>query len=79
MGPRAKMGAALQQHVYHPQVLARFVEDSRVKALMGSCPRSHSSFLSAVGSLILFAGRFLNKKASLATCIVAVCLLARVC
>ena len=79
MGPRAKMDAALQQHGHHPQVLAKFVEDCRVKALMGSCPRSHSSFLSAVGSWILFAGRFLNKKVSLATCIVTSCSLAFVC
>ena len=79
MGPRAKMEAALQQHSHHPQVLARFVEDSRVKALMGSCPCSHGSFLSAVGSWILFAERFLDKKARLGTCIVVLCSLALAC
>ena len=79
VGPRAKMEAALHQHGHHPQVLAKFVEDCRVKALLGSCPRSHSSFLSAVGSWILFAGRFLNKKVSLAACAVTSCLLAFLC
>ena len=79
VGPRAKMEAALHQHGHHPQVLAKFVEDCRVKALMGSCPRSHSSFLSAVGSWILFAGRFLDKKARIVTCIAALCSLALAC
>ena len=39
-----------------------YMERCRTEALLGSCPRSHSSFLSGVASWTFFAGHLLGKR-----------------
>ena len=63
MGPRAKANLALDQHADQKK-LAQFVEKCRMDALLGSCPRSHDSFLSGVATWMHFATNILKRRGS---------------
>ena len=61
-GPRH--AARLVQEAFIGQLTAEWAEKARVTALLGSCPRSHTSFISGYRCWMGFAGNVLNLKGS---------------
>ena len=59
MGPRAATKKAVSEKSA-PGEMQKWVEECRVAALLGSCPKSHSSLLSGVAAWKEYAGDVLG-------------------
>jgi len=63
LGPRMAL-KRLSESVHGPVATQQWVSEARMNALLGSCPRTHSSFISGVRCWVAFASKVLGRQGS---------------